>query len=396
MEELGRSLVEGRRRLEAAEAMWLGRLAVFDRLAGWQADGHLSCVGWLVQHCGMAHSTAKEKLRVALELARRPVLAAAYAAGALSYSKLRAVSRIDDGDDDLDRALVEAAATNTAADLEGVVRHWKLLRDQDGEGPPVDRWAKRGVRRGHTWDGMATAEVVLPVEDRERVLAILDAHAERQRRRRPVQPVEGASAEATGVPAQDPLAVPSWSQRRADALLALLEAGLAHLAAGEEVDPERAVVEVISSYESLVQGATRPGAISGGQPLSPEAVRPLACDAGLARIIVKGHSEVLDVGRTTRQWNRAQRRAIRFGHGGRCAFPGCGHRLTDIHHTGPWSQGGATDLDLGVPLCWGHHHLVHDLGWTVEHQPAAGTVTFTSPDGRHITATPRKEVPLAA
>src|SRR5436305_6973443 len=110
---LGMSLVEGRRRLDAGEAEWLGRLVEFDRSGEWAADGHLCCVAWLVAHCGLARSTAKEWLRVAWELAGRPVVAAAFTSGDLSYSKVRALTRITDMGEDTDQVLVETARSLT-------------------------------------------------------------------------------------------------------------------------------------------------------------------------------------------------------------------------------------------------------------------------------------------
>jgi hypothetical protein len=124
----------------------------------------------------------------------------------------------------------------------------------------------------------------------------------------------------------------------------------------------------------------------GNVPISGEAARQLACDAGLCRIIVRGESEVLDVGRKTRQWNRAQRRAIRFRHNNHCAFPGCNHTIVQIHHTNPWSNHGSTHLAAGIPLCWGHHDLVHEGGWTVNYHGPTSTITFTTPDGRQVQA----------
>lgn len=64
--------------------MWLERLAQFDRDQLWALDGHLGCANWLVWRTNMARSTAFEKLRVAHELARRPVIAQAFHCGELS------------------------------------------------------------------------------------------------------------------------------------------------------------------------------------------------------------------------------------------------------------------------------------------------------------------------
>ncbi|TML87717.1 MAG: DUF222 domain-containing protein [Actinobacteria bacterium] len=71
-------------------------LAEIDRRAGWAADGALSCVDWVVWRVGLARGTAKEKLRVAHEIRRRPTVRRAFAAGEVSPSwstARRSVSR---------------------------------------------------------------------------------------------------------------------------------------------------------------------------------------------------------------------------------------------------------------------------------------------------------------
>src|SRR2546423_13300456 len=85
--ELGGFLATNRTAIDAAEAKWLHLLAEFDRRCGFAADGHRDSVSWLVHNCGLARSTAKDRLRVAHELGRRPVLAEALAAGKVSYAK---------------------------------------------------------------------------------------------------------------------------------------------------------------------------------------------------------------------------------------------------------------------------------------------------------------------
>jgi hypothetical protein len=380
--ELGRRLVERRRLLDAGEAEWLDWLAAFERRAGWAVDGHLCCASWLVDRCGMARATAKERLRVACELQRRPRIAALFRTGDLTYSKVRAMTRITGGDDELDEALIRLANVGTAADLELCVRHFKLLQDQERSTAPRARWEKRGLRIIHRLDGMGSTEIVQPIETQARMLAIIDAwinaHLD--------DPVDTAPAGAPSTdPQADPLGKPSWSQRRADALPDLLEAGFAHLMDHKPVDPEIATVSAIVDYQVLcenVAGTARIGTV----PVTGEAARRLACDAGVCRIIVRGESEILDVGRKTRQWNRAQRRAIQFRHNNTCAFPGCNHTIVQIHHTNPWSNHGSTDLDAGIPLCWGHHDLVHEGGWTVNYHGPTSTITFTSPDGRQVQA----------
>src|SRR5579875_1645689 len=77
----GAWLVERRGVMDSNEAAWLEVLDEFNRKEGWAADGQLCCAAWLMWRCGMARSTAYEKLALARELRRRPVVQAAFAAG---------------------------------------------------------------------------------------------------------------------------------------------------------------------------------------------------------------------------------------------------------------------------------------------------------------------------
>ena len=91
--ELAREPIDLSSRRAAMEARWLSLLAEFDRREGWRADGQLSCVDWLVWRCGLSRSAAYDRLRVAHELTRRPEVRGSFAAGALSYAKVRAITR---------------------------------------------------------------------------------------------------------------------------------------------------------------------------------------------------------------------------------------------------------------------------------------------------------------
>ena len=103
---------------------------------------------------------------------------------------------------------------------------------------------------------------------------------------------------------------------------------------------------------------------------------------------------ILDLGTKTRQWNAAQRRAIRYRFGGRCFVPGCDRRIVELHHTNPIGEGGATDLDLALPVCKGHHHLVHEGGWTASYDRITGVATLTGPDGQNISCPPYRQSPV--
>jgi hypothetical protein len=99
----------------------------------------------------------------------------------------------------------------------------------------------------------------------------------------------------------------------------------------------------------------------------------------------------LDLGRTTRLANRAQRRALR-GLYRTCAIPGCavGYDRCKLHHILWWRHGGRTDLDNLLPVCTHHHGKIHNDGWVVEIDPNR-RLTITFPDGTiHNTGPPRR------
>ncbi len=98
----------------------------------------------------------------------------------------------------------------------------------------------------------------------------------------------------------------------------------------------------------------------------------------------------LNLGRTTRLANRAQRRALRATYA-TCAIPGCATRFDHckIHHVKWWRNGGATDLNNLLPICVRHHTLVHTGGWDLHLAPDR-ILTVTLPDKTTMTTGPPK------
>jgi hypothetical protein len=96
----------------------------------------------------------------------------------------------------------------------------------------------------------------------------------------------------------------------------------------------------------------------------------------------------LDLGRSTRVANRAQRRALR-AHYPTCAVPGCGVRFDHckIHHVHWWRHGGLTDLANLLPVCVRHHHNIHDDGWNLT-LTAHRQLAIDLPDGTRLTTGP--------
>ena len=113
-------------------------------------------------------------------------------------------------------------------------------------------------------------------------------------------------------------------------------------------------------HQHLLDGLASARLDTGAHVSAGEA-RRLACSAGIIPVVLGGASQVLDLGRERRLHSAAQRRALSVTHE-TCAAEGCERPFAwcDIHHPHAWSDGGATDLDNGLPLCGFHHRRAHD------------------------------------
>jgi hypothetical protein len=127
------------------------------------------------------------------------------------------------------------------------------------------------------------------------------------------------------------------------------------------------VSETVSLESLRGEAGAPPGLLGHGAPISATLARRLACDAKIIPIVLGSGSEPLDVGRATRVWPAAIRRAIEARDQG-CAMPGCDRPAAwcDIHHRKHWARGGETCADNGVLLCERHHTLVHHDGWHID------------------------------
>src|SRR5713226_469147 len=81
-------------RLNVATHRLLRCIRQFDELGGWHQQGAQRCAHWLTWRVGLDPGAAREKVRVARALGELPKLDEAFAAGRLSYSKVRAITRI--------------------------------------------------------------------------------------------------------------------------------------------------------------------------------------------------------------------------------------------------------------------------------------------------------------
>jgi hypothetical protein len=89
------------------------------------------------------------------------------------------------------------------------------------------------------------------------------------------------------------------------------------------------------------------------------------------------------VGRKSRVFAGALRRALLARAGGGCEFPGCTHtRYLHGHHVRHWVDGGTTSLINACLLCTRHHTLVHEGGFGVT--ASDNGFVFFAPDGHRV------------
>ena len=123
LSQLALEITSGAVRLAAATAAWLRLVAEFDRREGWHTVGVLSSAHWLAWQCGMSPGAAREPVPVARALTTLPRLTAAFTEGRLSYSKVRALTRV--AEPDTEESLLEFALAATASQTERLVRQWR-------------------------------------------------------------------------------------------------------------------------------------------------------------------------------------------------------------------------------------------------------------------------------
>ena len=146
LERLEAQICELAGHLAAATCRFLVLLADFDARRGWASWEMASCAAWLSWKCQMSSGTAREHVRVARALRDLPVIRTGFAAGRLSYAKVRALTRI--ATPATEAGLAELAGPMTANQLERFARAHRQVTQADDGGCPGAPSAGLAVRGG--------------------------------------------------------------------------------------------------------------------------------------------------------------------------------------------------------------------------------------------------------
>ena len=338
-DQVERALREEERNIARARARQVQMLKLADAMQLPTADGCKSLPEWLAGRMDISNETARALTATANRLEDNHALARRLSAGEVTFDRASAASRIpaDAQDATLDRLDI-AGLRRLAA------RHRRMERADEEEAhrsqhlaiqPNLDesKWALWGSLDGYA--GAVVSKVL--VEEADQLPNLPDGER------------------------------PGLGYRQAVALLKVCE------------DRHNGSVStpVITVFLDE-QGAEA----QNGTAVGPSVIDKIAC-AGSLEMIRTVDGEPLANGRLTRVISRKMKRFVLHRDGG-CAADGCTSRYRlEPHHIVPWSEGGPTDADNLVALCWFHHHVViHGWGYRMDIGLGRGRVRFMRPVDR--------------
>lgn len=335
-------------RINASYAEFCQLLAEADRAQEWLADGSPNIIQWLDARFGIQESFGRRLARLVGRLQDLPELSKRFSAGELSLDAVELLSEVATSDTELD--LIEAAGGRDLHDIARIASRAKPPTVEDSAKARSAEWFHMQwdlERRKMRLAGELTGVGAQIVEDRlvERAKQI------------PKNPETGQYDE--------------WEKRLADSLIET-----SATSGGEASVPTMVV-------HSDIDALTEPSGlgvseIARGPVIANEMARMLACDSNV-EVAIESGGKPIGIGRKSRKvpgWLRRQVEA-RDHH---CQAPGCGRTVfLQVHHIQHWADGGPTDLDGLVFLCWWHHIFIHEKGWHITRGPD-GRFVFRKPD----------------
>jgi hypothetical protein len=382
-DEVADALTTWAGRVAAGEARLMAYIGEFDERKAWAVQGVLSCAHWLSWRLGMGPNAAGERVRVARALRRLPKTTEAFASGALSFTQVRAISRVATAEDE--QEFIDMARHATGGQLErlvgGLRRARKLKRQRDaakaaraaGKEQPEPERIK--VFSHYDADGDFIITIRASADDGAALLAAVDAAR---------SDLDAATAKEEPTPSPDLSAEschPPQRANRGEGLQALCRTYLNSRAAAH---PDRArrdraqltvQIDPLSGWARLPDGEfLPPGSLVATLPAGV-ALRPISASDLTAH----------DCGREQRHPSQPLRDLLGAIDGERCRFPACTRRRKlHAHHVVRWLLGGPTDLANLVLLCSRHHTLVHAEGFQLTLHPVTRALTVTTKAGAAV------------
>jgi hypothetical protein len=266
LERLGDEIAELSAHLAAAAARLLDLIREFDARDGW--IGARSCAEWLSWRIGLDLGAARERMRVARALGGLPQLAGALARGELSYSKVRALTRV--ATPETEARLLAVGRAGTAAHVEKIVRGWRVVDRQVENRTAATRHRSRSLQVYTDADGMVVVRGRLTPEAGAVLVRALEVARETLYK----------ECRTVGVAAEWPVGdPPTYGQQQADALALVAETALEH---GLAADPRSERYQVVVHVDAAaLADPAQPGqsVLEDGPHVPAETSRRMACEA---------------------------------------------------------------------------------------------------------------------
>jgi hypothetical protein len=335
---------------ERVEFLKVRAIRDYDRSGAWQDDGFVSTAAALRTKCRMQHGVARGAVDLGRKLEDLTQVADAFGAGEISrqhaeaivagYTPERAAAF-----DQVEAELVTVARLVPPGKLRETVRGLTDALDGDG-GASADQaeYAKNHLTFDKTFNHRFEPHGTFDAESGEIIATALEAEIEALKHDGETRP---------------------RPQRRADALTSICRWYLAeHDGVSERRRNQTRVsavadLAVLTGADTVLLADVRAEAAHAGR-LSRATLQRLACDAKISRVLTDGTSQILDVGRSTRNVSTAQWNAL-VARDRHCTAPGCTMPpgFCEAHHIWYWALGGPTNLANLRLLCWYHHRQEH-------------------------------------
>jgi hypothetical protein len=333
-------LVDLLRAQERLAALVQRTIGAWDRDQCWAADDALSPVSWLLHRAPMTRQDAMVLVRTARHVTAHEATAKALDAGDISVSHTviiaRAVRHRESLYPEHEDTILDAARQLPPTEFRDAMQHWQACADD-----ALNRGRSRGELDGNYLDLATTFGGVGHLEGRLDPLSLATLKKVLDEME-PPDPKDAAIRR-------------NLSQRRADALMRL---------AGGDTAPEvgvDAIVDVDTLSGRMPTDLTHACCeLDGIGFISPALMSLYLCDCAVGRVLMRGKSEVLDLGRRTRLITPSLRRALKI-RDRTCVEPGCNLPATycDGHHIIHWTKHGPTNLPNLELRCRRHHLRQH-------------------------------------
>jgi hypothetical protein len=339
-------LAVAERKFSEGRALQIEALEELDRRQVFTADGCRNLSEWVGSRLDIGSDTARTLVRTMRRTADKPWIRQALADGSISFDRAEVLSRISENVGMLDHLDISGLRREAADRVE--------LSSEDEMKSAEDRYLIMQPSLDESWwtlrgglDGVTGA--------------VIDQALTRKADELPALP-DGSRG--------------SGAWRKATALYELVSGGSS---------PQAQVTVFVDAEKATPTGGKAGVRLLAGPRVGARALEAILCDCVTELTVNTADGQFLSYGRRSRMIPPALRRAVLDRTGGHCAIDGCDSTyLVEVHHRIPWAQGGRTDPENLVALCWFHHHIVvHERGFQIYEHPVHGRIRLRRPREDH-------------